>query len=105
LARQVGDLVKDHMANSTASIVIEPTTAFNRDDIFIFGSWVYTADDAGSFQHYLTMTPDLETGLVTLPEVVTGQLVDLEHQCMSVMALINRSTPVYWELEALEGTP
>jgi hypothetical protein len=24
---------------------------------------------------------------------------------MSVMALINRSTPVYWELVALEGTP
>jgi hypothetical protein len=31
--------------------------------------------------------------------------VDLEHQCMSVMALINRSTPVYCELVALEGTP
>jgi hypothetical protein len=24
---------------------------------------------------------------------------------MSVKALINRSTPVYWELVALEGTP
>jgi hypothetical protein len=24
---------------------------------------------------------------------------------MSMMALINRSTPVYWELVAVEGTP
>jgi hypothetical protein len=24
---------------------------------------------------------------------------------MSMMALINKSTPVYWELVALEGTP
>jgi hypothetical protein len=31
--------------------------------------------------------------------------VDSEHQCMLVMALINRSTPMYWELVALEGTP
>jgi hypothetical protein len=36
--------------------------------------------------------------------VVKAFLVDLEHQCMSVMALINRSAPVYWELVALEGT-
>jgi hypothetical protein len=64
------------MANSTASIVIKPTVTFNRDDTFIFGSWVYTADGAGSFQRYLTMTPDPETGLVTLPEVVTGQLIE-----------------------------
>jgi hypothetical protein len=32
-------------------------------------------------------------------------VVDLEHQCMSVMALINRSEHVYWELVPLEGTP
>jgi hypothetical protein len=43
-------------------------------------------------------------------EAITNWLVkafsvDLEHKCMSVMALINRSTPVYWELVALEGTP
>jgi hypothetical protein len=43
-------------------------------------------------------------------EVITNWLVkvfsvDLEHQCMSVMALINKSTPVYWELVALKGTP
>jgi hypothetical protein len=43
-------------------------------------------------------------------EAITNWLVkefsvDLEHQCISVMALINRSTPVYWELVALEGTP
>jgi hypothetical protein len=43
-------------------------------------------------------------------EVITNWLgkvfsVDFEHHCMSVMTLINRSTPVYWELVALEGTP
>jgi hypothetical protein len=43
-------------------------------------------------------------------EVVTNWLVkvfseDLDHQCMSVMELINRSTLVYWELVTLEGTP
>jgi hypothetical protein len=43
-------------------------------------------------------------------EVITNWLgkvfsVDLEHQCMSVMALINKSTPMYWELVTLEGTP
>jgi hypothetical protein len=32
------------------------------------------ADDAGSFQRRLTMPPNLETGFVTLPEVVTGEL-------------------------------
>jgi hypothetical protein len=41
-------------------------------------------------------------------EAITNWLVktfsvDLEHQCMSVMALIIRSTPVYWELVALKG--
>jgi hypothetical protein len=62
------------MANSTASILIKPTVAFNRDDTFIFGSWVCTADSAGSFQHRLTMTPNPKTGIVTLPEVITGNL-------------------------------
>jgi hypothetical protein len=43
-------------------------------------------------------------------EAITNWLVksfslNLEHQCMSVMVLINRSAPVYWELVALEGTP
>jgi hypothetical protein len=74
--RQVGDLTEDLMANSTASIVIKPTAAFNRGDTFVFGSWVWTADGTGSFQRYLAMTPDPETGLVTLPEAVTGQLVE-----------------------------
>jgi hypothetical protein len=60
------------MANSTASILIKPTVAFNRGDTFIFGSWVCTADDAGSFQRRLTMTPNPKTGLMTLPEVITG---------------------------------
>jgi hypothetical protein len=62
------------MANSSASIFIKPTVAFNRGDTFVFGSWVCTADGAGSFQHRLTMTPNPKTELVTLPEVVTGDL-------------------------------
>jgi hypothetical protein len=62
------------MANSTASISIKPTVAFNRGDTFIFGSWVCTADDAGSFQRRLTMAPNPSSGLVTLPEVITGKL-------------------------------
>jgi hypothetical protein len=28
------------MANSTASVFIKPTAAFNRGDTFVFGSWV-----------------------------------------------------------------
>jgi hypothetical protein len=63
------------MANSTASVFIKTIVAFNRDDTFVFGSWVCTADGAGSFQRRLTMTPNLSTGLVTLPGVVTGELV------------------------------
>jgi hypothetical protein len=62
------------MANSTASIFIKPTVAFNRGDTFVFGSKVCTADGAGSFQHRLTMPPNPKTGLLTLPEVVTGDL-------------------------------
>jgi hypothetical protein len=62
------------MANSMASISIKPTVAFNRGDTFIFGSWVCTADGAGSFQRRLTMAPNPSTGLVTLPEMITGDL-------------------------------
>jgi hypothetical protein len=62
------------LANSTASIFIKPTVAFNCGDTFVFGSWVCTADGAGSFQRHLTMTPNPKTGLVTLPEVITGNL-------------------------------
>jgi hypothetical protein len=62
------------MANSTASISIKPTVAFNRGDTFVFGSWVCTTDGAGSFQRRLTMAPSPSTGLVTLPEVITGDL-------------------------------
>jgi hypothetical protein len=62
------------MANSTASISIKPTVAFNRGDTFVFGSWVCTADGARSFQRRLTMSPNPSTGLVTLPEVITGDL-------------------------------
>jgi hypothetical protein len=64
------------MENSTASVFIKPTAAFNRGDTFIFSSWVCTADGSGSFQRRLTMTRNPETGLVTLPEVVTGELAD-----------------------------
>jgi hypothetical protein len=63
------------MANSTAPISIKPTVAFNRGDTFVFGSWVCTADGAGSFERHLTMTPNPSTGLVMLPEVVKGELV------------------------------
>jgi hypothetical protein len=73
--RRVGDLAKDLMVNSTGSIVIKPTAAFNRGDTFVIDSWVCTADGTRSFQHYLTMTPNPETGLMTLPEVVTSPLV------------------------------
>jgi hypothetical protein len=62
------------MAYSTASIFIKPTVASNRGDTFVFGSWVCIADGVGSFQRRLTMSPNPETGLVTLPEVVTGNL-------------------------------
>jgi hypothetical protein len=62
------------MANSTASISIKTTVAFNRGTTFVFGSWVCTADGDGSFQRHLTMTPDPSTGLVKLPEAVTGEL-------------------------------
>jgi hypothetical protein len=56
------------MANSTASIFIKTTVAFNRGDTFVFGSWVCTVDGAGSFQRCLTMPPNPKTGLVTLPK-------------------------------------
>jgi hypothetical protein len=72
--RQVGVLAEDLMANLTASVFIKPVAAFNRGDTFIFGSWVCTANGAGSFQRRLTMTPNPSTGLVTLPKVVTGEL-------------------------------
>jgi hypothetical protein len=62
------------MANSTTSVYIKPTIAFNRGDTFVFGAWVCTADGARSFQRRLTMPPNPETGLVTLPEVVMGEL-------------------------------
>jgi hypothetical protein len=62
------------MANSTAPVFIKPTVAFNRGDTFVFGAWVCTADGAGSFNRRLTMPPNPETGFVTLPEVVTGEL-------------------------------
>jgi hypothetical protein len=62
------------MANLTASIFIKPTVTFNNGDPFVFRSWVCIADGAGSFQRRLTMTPNPKIGLVTLPEVITGNL-------------------------------
>jgi hypothetical protein len=62
------------MANSTASIFIKPNIAFNRGDTFFFGSWVCTADGAGSFQRRLTITPNPMTGLMAHPEVIMGDL-------------------------------
>jgi hypothetical protein len=53
---------------------IKPTVAFNRGDTSVFGSWVCIADGVGSFQRRLTMPPNPKTGLVTLLEVVTGDL-------------------------------
>jgi hypothetical protein len=44
------------MANSTTSIVIKTTLAFNHGDTFVFGSWVCTADGIGLLQRYLTRT-------------------------------------------------
>jgi hypothetical protein len=38
LARQVGDLTEDLMANSTASVFIKPIVAFNRGNTLVFGS-------------------------------------------------------------------
>jgi hypothetical protein len=62
------------MANSTASVLIKPIAAFNRGDTFIFGTWVCIADGVGSFQRRLIMTPNSSTGLMTLPEVVMGEV-------------------------------
>jgi hypothetical protein len=62
------------MVNSTAFVYIKPTVAFNRGNTFVFGAWVCTANGAGSFQRRLAMPPNPETGLVTLPKVVTGEL-------------------------------
>jgi hypothetical protein len=62
------------MTNSTASVLINPIATFNRGDTFVFGSYVCTADGAGSFQHHLTMMPNLKTGLMTLPKVITGTI-------------------------------
>jgi hypothetical protein len=67
-------LARDYMMNSTTPVYFKPTVAFNRGDTFVFGAWVCTADGAGSFQRRLTMPPNPETGFVTLPEVVTGEL-------------------------------
>jgi hypothetical protein len=55
------------MVKLMASIFIQPIVTFNRGDTIVFGSWVCTADGAGSFRRHLTMTPNPKTRLVTLP--------------------------------------
>jgi hypothetical protein len=75
ITKPLTHLLQKNMANSTPSIFIKPTVAFNCGDTFVFGSWVCTADGAGSFQCRLTMPSNLKTSHVTLPEVVTGDLV------------------------------
>jgi hypothetical protein len=67
-----------------ASIFIKPTVAFNCGDTFVFGSWVCTADGAGCFQCRLTMTPNPKTGLVTLPEVITGNFIRVDNRVTQV---------------------
>jgi hypothetical protein len=62
------------MANSTAPVYFKPTVAFNRGDTFVFGDCVCTAYGTSSFQRRLTMPPNLKTGFVTLPKVVTSEL-------------------------------
>jgi hypothetical protein len=51
------------MANSTTSIFIKLTIAFNRGDTFVFGSWVCTADGTESFQRHLNRHPTRGLGL------------------------------------------
>ena len=59
-----------------APVLIKPNVAFSQGDTFVFGSWVCIANGAGSFQRYLTLTPDPESGFVTLPEASTDQLAE-----------------------------
>jgi hypothetical protein len=75
LARQVGDLAEDAMANLMDSVIIKPNVTFKHDNTFIFDSWVCTANNTKSFRCYLTMTSDPETGFMMLPEATTDQLV------------------------------
>jgi hypothetical protein len=57
-----------------------PLAFFNYSKIFFFLKQLLlidserTDDGAGSFQRRLAMTPNPRTGLVTLPEVITGDL-------------------------------
>jgi hypothetical protein len=47
-------------------ITIKPTVAFQQGDTFVFGSWVYIADTAGSFQRHLTPTPEKKPAFTML---------------------------------------
>jgi hypothetical protein len=69
------------MANSMTSIVIKPTIAFNHGDTFVFGSWVCTADGAGSFQHCLGGYQDrLLGGPLGLPDLRCMAPDSVEHE-------------------------
>jgi hypothetical protein len=101
------------MVNSTASVYIKPTVPFNRGDTFVFGSWVYTVDVSGSFQRRLTMTPNSETRLVTLPEVVTGELTDKfggislfnQHADFELGSASNSNSTSPWAIVCEPATP
>jgi hypothetical protein len=76
------------MSNLTTSISNKPTVTFNRGDTFVFGSWVCSAHGVGSFQRRLTIAPNPSTGLVTLPEVIAGDLAGKSGQ----ISLYNQHT-------------
>jgi hypothetical protein len=100
------------MENSTAPVYFKPTVAFNRGDTFVFGAWFCTADGAGSFQRRLTMQPNPETGFVTLPEVVTGELAGTfgeislfdHHANIELRSISNSNTTSPWAIACEPAT-
>jgi hypothetical protein len=87
------------MANSTAPVYFKPIVAFNRGDTFVSGTWVCTADGAGSFQRRLTMSPNPQTSLVTLPDIITGELAGK----FSEISLFNHQVRLQLELDVAMG--
>ena len=76
LARQVGDLVEDPMANSTAPIILQTNVIFSQGDTFVFGSWVCIANGAGSFLRYLTPTPEPKPAPTVLRQALIDDLAE-----------------------------
>jgi hypothetical protein len=92
------------MENSTAPVYFKPTVAFNRGGTFVFGAWVCTADSAGSFHRHLTMQPNPETGFMTLPEVVTGELAGKFGEIsLSTITPTSSSSPLPTRTRRLHG--